>query len=153
MPVKPPKRSRLLMITLETVLTVALVALVVALVAWVRAAASARQLRELKTTVASMERFVALNAEVYQGLSAGALGQGQNLARLRQDLSQLKDRIEQIANSDTSGSSSSFNKAIRLARGGRDSDELMETCGLSRVEADLIVMLHRGDNGQPLDSA
>lgn len=139
------------MITPEITLTAALAALVVAFVAWIRAAMLARRLREMQTTVAGMERFVALNTEVYQGLSAGALGQGQNLARVRQDLSQLKERIEQLANSDTSGSS--FNKAIRLARNGRGPDELMETCGLSRVEADLIVMLHRGESGQSVGSA
>jgi hypothetical protein len=39
----------------------------------------------------------------------------------------------------------SFDQAIKLAHKGRSAEELMEICGLSRGEAELITMMHRLD--------
>ncbi|WP_258868097.1 DUF2802 domain-containing protein [Alkalilimnicola ehrlichii] len=105
-----------------------------------------RRLQAVQAQVASLERTLQQNAECYQGLSAGAVGQGQHLVRVRQDLGRLKERIEQVANSDPNGSS--FNQAIRMARKGASSEEIMEACGISQVEADLVLLLHRDEAGQ-----
>ncbi len=131
------------MITLELPLLVAGVATLIALVALIWVIVQAFKLRQLRTTVMGMERLLALNTEFYQGLSAGALGHGKHLARVRQDLMQLKDRIEQVAVTDPSGAA--FNQAIRMARKGCTAEEIMEACGISRVEADLVVVLHRSE--------
>ena len=36
-----------------------------------------------------------------------------------------------------------FDQAIRMARKGLPADEISDACGLSKVEADLVVLIHQ----------
>lgn len=131
------------MISLElsVVLTVVLVLLGVGLggvIAWL-----AMQLARVQRRLHSLEQAQQRVNEYIRGVSAGAVGQGQHVARLEQDLTRLRERMERVASTDAGGSGSAFNHAIRLAQRGATADELMDACGLSQMEADLVVLLHR----------
>jgi hypothetical protein len=104
------------------------------------------KLRRLGASLKDLEQRLDRSLENYQGLSAGAVGQGQHMARLEQDLSRLRTRMDQVA-ATGEGNGASFNQAIRMARKGCSAREIMETCGLSQVEADLVVLLHKDSQG------
>ena len=82
--------------------------------------------------------------EALETTSAGALAQGDQLVRLEQDLRRLKDRLTTVASRETG--QEAFNQAIRMARRGDSRDDIMASCGLSVVEADLVLLLHRDGN-------
>jgi uncharacterized coiled-coil protein SlyX len=111
----------------------ALLALVLAGVASVRLAGLHRRLAELEVQAA-------LNDQYYQGLSAGAVGQGEQLARLEQDVVRLRAGMDELAAAD---GGTVFSQAIAMARKGCSAREIMEACGLSEIEADLVVLMHR----------
>lgn len=46
-----------------------------------------------------------------------------------------------------------YSQAIRLAEKGRKVEELMSACGLTRAEADLVMILHGGERKTAGDSA
>lgn len=83
--------------------------------------------------------------EGIHGMSAGALGQSEHLALVEKELQRLRSRIETVVTNEQSPES--HNQAIRLAKRGADSRVIQEECGLSRVEADLVVLLHSGQEG------
>lgn len=123
---------------LYAALAVAAIALLLSLLAWLRVRGYATRLRGL-------EERVEQSLEYYQGLSAGAVGQGQHLVKMEQDLARMRTRLDQLAagGGDGGGNGAGFNQAIRMARKGCSAREIMETCGLSQVEADLVVLLHK----------
>jgi hypothetical protein len=100
------------------------------------------RVRALSRRMDELEAHLQRSAEHMQGFSAGAVGQGELIARVEQDLSRLRTRFDQIAASNE-GDGAAFNQAIRMARKGCSAEEIIDTCGLSRVEADLVVVLHQ----------
>ncbi|MBL4761861.1 MAG: DUF2802 domain-containing protein [Gammaproteobacteria bacterium] len=52
-----------------------------------------------------------------------------------------KERLEKLELSNAA--TGPYNQAAQLAASGRGMDELIEACGLSRTEAELMVKLHR----------
>lgn len=109
------------------------------------AALSLRKLSRATVRLSELEQAQAKLAEHFQGLTAGAVGQGRRLAQLEQHLGRLRERLDQLASSD--GDGAAFNTAIRLARKGVSAREIMETCGLSEMEADLVILLHHEREG------
>jgi hypothetical protein len=83
--------------------------------------------------------------EGIHGMSAGALGQSEHLAWVEKELQRVRSRIETVVTNERSPES--HNQAIRLAKRGSSSAQIQEECGLSRVEADLVVLLH-GNHGE-----
>ena len=62
---------------------------------------------------------------------------------IKSALAQLGERLERpAAASPSQGPSPGYQIAIRLARGGASSEELMSGCGLTLAEADLVRRLH-----------
>lgn len=112
-----------------------------AIVAMLVAVLALRRLSRLPARLRNLEQAQAQLVERFQGLSAGAIGQGRQLTQLEQHLGRLRERLDQLASSD--GAGGAFNTAIRLARRGISAREIMETCGLSEMEADLVILLHR----------
>jgi hypothetical protein len=113
-----------------------------ALLAAVLAAVALSRLRDVRQRLAEVEANLALSDEHYQGLSAGALGQGRRLLQMEQDFARLRSRMDEVAASGGSGSTA-FDQAIRMARNGHSAQEIMETCGLGEIEADLVVLMHK----------
>ena len=74
------------------------------------------------------------------------------LARSEPRLLALAEQLEETPQSPASAAQSNYQIAIRLARSGATTAELMSGCGLSRQEADLVARLHgqrRSRAGQP----
>lgn len=96
--------------------------------------------------VALQRRIDALEVSVdgcqqrLRGLAAEAASQGDDLAVARKDLERLRDQLQRVASGD--GANPALNQAIRMARKGLGSGEIMATCGLSQMEADLLVLVH-----------
>lgn len=118
------------------------------------AAMALRRFSRLPARLCDLEQAQAQAAEHFQGLAAGAIGQGRRLVQIEQHLGRLRERLDQLASSD--GAGGAFNTAIRLARKGISAREIMETCGLSEMEADLVILLHRehedAERGAPISA-
>jgi uncharacterized membrane protein len=66
------------------------------------------------------------------------------LVATRNAIAQITETLERVSRKDTTGNRSlaGYPIAIRLARGGASARELMETCGLSPNEAELVCRIH-----------
>ncbi|MCC5810620.1 MAG: DUF2802 domain-containing protein [Ectothiorhodospiraceae bacterium] len=117
---------------------IAVFAIVAALVALYRAD---HNRREVFRRLEALEHLQRRHSETVKGLSAGAVSQGEQVVRLEQELRRLKERLTGIASRESSGEM--FEQAIRMAQRGVSRDDIMQTCGLSLVEADLVILLHR----------
>ena len=129
-------------------LIVAAAAMVVAAVAAWHAIGMAGRVEKLERRQEGVETTTRQILEHFRGLSAGAVGQGEHLARVEQNLSRMRRRLDQVAAAGGSDGSR-FNQAIRMARKGAPVKEIMETCQMSQVEADLVVLLHSQQGQEP----
>ncbi|MBK5937633.1 MAG: DUF2802 domain-containing protein [Halorhodospira halophila] len=131
------------------VLAVLAGALVASAYAVYRVQRTLERVQQAEQRMESVETTTRQILEHFRGLSAGAVGQGEHLARLEQNLARLRRRLDQVAAAGgTDGSR--FNQAIRMARKGAEAREIADTCEISQVEADLVVLLHgpgRGEGG------
>ncbi|MGA7800326.1 MAG: DUF2802 domain-containing protein [Gammaproteobacteria bacterium] len=73
-------------------------------------------------------------------LCSAANGVGERLVRIEDLVRRLTERHDQLEL--RAGADRHYGQAIRLVQGGAGVDELIASCGLTRGEADLIVMLH-----------
>jgi len=67
---------------------------------------------------------------------AGSVQMGEELQELRRVVAPLPDKLNQIEQRDPS--SLSFTQAARLAGMGASVDDLTQSCGLSKAEAELV---------------
>ena len=65
---------------------------------------------------------------------------GEELLSLREKLGQLENRQQRVEQQDVQGMP--YNQASRLVQMGASTDDLMQACGLSRSEAELMLKLH-----------
>ncbi|HKS12799.1 MAG TPA: DUF2802 domain-containing protein [Pseudomonas sp.] len=72
----------------------------------------------------------------------GSVRMGEALHELRAVVAPLPDKLLQLEQRDPN--SLSFTQAARLVGMGASVDELSQTCGLTRAEAELMSKLHRG---------
>ncbi|OYT96523.1 MAG: chemotaxis protein [Pseudomonas sp. PGPPP3] len=70
----------------------------------------------------------------------GSVRMGEELYELRRVVAPLPDKLTQIEQRDPS--SLSFTQAARLAGMGASVDDLTQSCGLSKAEAELVSKLH-----------
>ena len=69
-------------------------------------------------------------------------------AELRSEIKSLGNRVEaleqfiQQLQAENASESTPYNRAIQMARQGRDASRISESCGISRGEAELIVSMH-----------
>ncbi|GAB6040248.1 DUF2802 domain-containing protein [Endothiovibrio diazotrophicus] len=78
-------------------------------------------------------------------LCSGAVGVSERVARIEQKLQRVSERQEQMEFSTVE--SQPYDQAVELARKGATAEELVAHCGLTKGEADLVVMMHRMDVG------
>jgi hypothetical protein len=124
----------------------AYLAVAVAAAALGAAVLAALAVMRLQRRVGELERECSDALAQFRSLAAGAVGQNQHVSRLEEQLGRLRQQLESVASQE--GGGATFNQAIRLARRGAGADQIMETCGLSRMEADLVVLLHRESASQ-----
>ena len=74
----------------------------------------------------------------------GSVRMGEELYELRRVVAPLPDKLSQIEQRDPS--SLSFTQAARLAGMGASVDDLTQSCGLSKAEAELVSKLHHAQH-------
>lgn len=99
-----------------------------------------RQLRDVvklqtERDAARDRRFKELSRRLDAYL-AGSVQMGEELQELRRVVAPLPDKLNQIEQRDPS--SLSFTQAARLAGMGASVDDLTQSCGLSKAEAELV---------------
>ncbi len=77
----------------------------------------------------------------FAALCNGAVGVGDHLFHVEQNVRRLSQRQDQVDMHDPT--QQSFDHAVRLVENGATIEEVMSQCGLVRSEAELIAMLHR----------
>jgi hypothetical protein len=99
--------------------------------------------RQLRQTVQLQAEGDALRDQRLKELSrrldaylAGSVQMGEELHKLRRVVAPLPDKLSQIEQRDPS--SLSFTQAARLAGMGASVDDLTQSCGLSKAEAELV---------------
>ncbi|AYC32555.1 DUF2802 domain-containing protein [Pseudomonas cavernae] len=105
----------------------------------------ARQLREqaaeqAKRDAARDQRLKELGKRLDTYLT-GSIRMGEELHELRHVVAPLPDKLSQIEQRDPT--SLSFTQAARLVGLGASVDDLTQSCGLSRAEAELVSKLHQ----------
>ena len=73
-------------------------------------------------------------------MGSGSIGVGQRLLEVEKKLHQTMERQADLEQRDIG--TLPYNYAIRLVEMGASSDDLVKNCGLARVEADLIALVH-----------
>ena len=79
-------------------------------------------------------------ADDLAALCRASAGAGEHLVKLEQQQRRIMDRQDQWEL--RAGSERSYQQAIQMVQHGAGAEELVRNCGLTRGEADLIVMLH-----------
>ena len=96
------------------------------------------QNRQLKATL--KDRCDTLGRELHAATS-GSMGVGQRLVVCERQLHELRSTIDEMRQNDPLRIS--YDEASRLVDLGADIDDLMNTCGISRPEAELVSALRK----------
>ncbi len=100
-------------------------------------------IKKLNHKLTNIEASQKQLSDSFHGFSTGAVGQGENLSKVEKDIDQLRSRIETVAMNEQQ--SAGHTQAIRMAKRGASPEEIADACGLTKVEADLIIRLHSGE--------
>jgi len=76
-----------------------------------------------------------------RALVSAAIGVGERVHRIEKSLKEVSHRQEVIDQTDPGAQA--YQQAIKMAQKGSSIDELIDICGLTKGEAELIAMLHR----------
>jgi hypothetical protein len=85
-------------------------------------------------------RYEELGRELH-AVSSGSMGVGRRVMACEKYLHQLQGSVDELRQNDPARVS--YDEASRLVGLGADIDDLMDTCGISRPEAELVSALHR----------
>lgn len=100
--------------------------------------------QSLQADVERLEKSLSDLRQELSTVSFGALGVGQRLKSVEKRL--VERSAEPVATVlDGNGP---YRKAIELVEAGAGADQLIEQCGLTRAEADLLCLMHRSLSGQ-----
>ncbi len=97
--------------------------------------------RRLKKRVAAQDAFLRTLERDMQAICRGAKGMGDTVVKMEQKLRQLAERQDSLDSREPN--SQIYNHAITLAHRGASIEQLINSCGLARNEAELIHLLHR----------
>ena len=97
-----------------------------------------RQVRSLKASL--KERCDTLGRELH-ATTSGSMGVGQRLVACERQLHELRTTLGGMRQNDPLRIS--YDEASRLVDLGADIDDLMNTCGISRPEAELVSALRK----------
>ena len=95
--------------------------------------------RQLKTQMGELK----IIQKDIRAITAAALGVGERVLELDRRQRQLSERQEQSYLYDPANQS--YEQAIRMVQSGAQPAELVDVCGLSENEAELISLMHRLD--------
>ena len=125
------------MLELNTYLPWALISVAFALLAF-QSLRMRRQMIQLEAELKS--RYEELGREVH-AVSSGSMGVGRRVMACEKFLHQIQGNVDELRQNDPARVS--YDEASRLVGLGADIDDLMDTCGISRPEAELVSALHR----------
>lgn len=97
-----------------------------------------RQIRQLRHQL--KERCDTLGRELH-ATGSGSMGVGQRVVACERQLHELRGLMDEMRQNDPLRVS--YDEASRLVELGADIDDLMNTCGISRPEAELVAALKR----------
>lgn len=97
-----------------------------------------RKIRQLQTSLKS--RCDTLGRELH-ATTSGSLGVGQRLVACERQLHELRTTLDEMRQNDPLRIS--YDEASRLVDLGADIEDLMNTCGISRPEAELVSALKK----------
>lgn len=103
-----------------------------------QALVSQRQIRALRQQV--KDRCDTLGRELH-ATGSGSMGVGHRVVACERQLHELRGIIEEMRQNDPLRIS--YDEASRLVELGADIDDLMNTCGISRPEAELVSALRK----------
>lgn len=86
----------------------------------------------------NVELIDSLSKEV-QGVSHGAMGVGRKVLALEKELESLHIKIDEMQKNDPT--KVSYSEAARLVEMGANVEDVMNSCGISRPEAELVSAL------------
>jgi SOS-response transcriptional repressor LexA len=92
--------------------------------------------RSITLSERNMGDLVDNMAEEVQGMSKSAIGVGRKVLELEKYISVLEAKIEEIQKNDPA--KVSYSEAARLVELGAGIEDLMNSCGISRPEAELV---------------
>ncbi|MDX1451880.1 MAG: DUF2802 domain-containing protein [Oleiphilaceae bacterium] len=92
----------------------------------------------LKAQAETAKLIDSLSQEI-QGISHGSMGVGRKALQLEKELETLKDQFEAFSKNDPA--KVSYSEASRLVELGAGIEDLMNSCGISRPEAELVSAL------------
>ncbi|MBB1485678.1 DUF2802 domain-containing protein [Oceanospirillum sediminis] len=123
-----------------------LVPVLLAIIALVSVSGSKKQINELRQQLVESKQETealvqALRNETH-AMGSGSIGIGQRLQEVEKKLNLTVEKQVELEQKDSG--SLPYTYAIRLVEMGASSDDLVENCGLARVEADLISLVHSG---------
>jgi hypothetical protein len=75
-------------------------------------------------------------------LCSASVGAGEHVIRLEQQVQRMVERQNQLEMRATTDRP--YSRASQLINRGADTDELVDACGLTRGEAELLIMMQRG---------
>ena len=106
-----------------------------------------RSLQQSKSELKQVKQFTAMQqkqlkdlSHELQAMTSAAYGVGKRINRLSAQLRELDDRQEEFDLKEQGAQS--MQQAIALVHKGASIEELMETCEMSRGEAELLIMVH-----------
>ena len=99
-----------------------------------------RHIRTINSRLAAAEQLAEQLLTDVRGLCSGAVGAAKRVNRVEGVLRMQKERIERVELHEPG--EQSYLQAVRMAKKGAPVEELVETCGLSRGEAEFILMLN-----------
>lgn len=105
-----------------------------------------------RSQVKQLQLYSAIQKDL-GSLCNAAVTVGEKVSRIEHQLQQVDERQEMLDQrqdqiSMGGGESQSFDQAIKLARKGAAVSELVELCGLSKGEAELLSMMQRLEKEQ-----
>jgi uncharacterized protein HemX len=119
----------------------ALICAGLAYVCWWLAQAQRRQARLQAERDALRDQRIKDLGKRLDAYLAGSVRMGEELHELRHTVAPLPDKLAQMEQRDPS--SLSFTQAARLVGMGASVDDLTQSCGLSKAEAELVAKLHQ----------
>lgn len=104
----------------------------------VQAILNRRRIQRLETRF--RDRLETMGRELH-ATSSGSMGVGQRVIACERSLHELRSAVDEMRQNDPLRIS--YDEASRLVDLGADIDDLMNTCGISRPEAELVSALRR----------
>jgi hypothetical protein len=101
-----------------------------------------RNHKEMADILQDAQRRIEQMEQELGALCSAAVGAGEHVVKLEQKVKRIIERqnlLELRASGDRP-----YSQASQLVHRGADIKELVDTCGLTRGEAELLVMMHRG---------